>query len=192
MTDPTPTQTIVDYLSKDEMKPITKNRTSINISEFRESVGNALTNITSVYTEKVTEDLGHAYLIDKEHHYRKRREDTTASLPEPQPRPEEPPNQNAYEQKIYLYNIKPYRLSRALDKEVRLLTTKRFPSSLGGLVCPATWSLPASITTRAAFDYYIERTVQATTTGNMRHQELLQALITREYEPGISTAETYF
>ena len=58
-------------------------------------------------------------------------------------------------------------------------------------MCPATQSLPPSVTARAAFDY-IEEMTGATTTGNMRHQELLQSLINQEYEPGISTAELYF
>mgnify|MGYP001626962227 CR=1 FL=1 len=87
--------------------------------------------------------------------------------------------------------MKPYRLSRALDKEARLLIIKNFSGSLDGLICPATRSLPPSITARATFDY-IEQNVQATTTGSMQHQELLQSLIMREYKPGISTAETYF
>jgi len=87
--------------------------------------------------------------------------------------------------------MKPYRLSQALDKETRLLITKKFPGCLEVLLCPVTGSIPLSLTTRQAFDY-IKKDVQATSTGNMRHQELLQALIMREYEPGITTAETYF
>uniref|UniRef100_A0A7S4ATK6 Uncharacterized protein n=1 Tax=Pseudo-nitzschia australis TaxID=44445 RepID=A0A7S4ATK6_9STRA len=191
MTEPTATKTIAEYLTKAELKPITKNRTSIDISEFQEAVGNALTNITSIYSKEVTEDLGHEYLVDKLYHYCKHREDPTASLPVPQPRPEKPSLLNAYEQKAYLYHLKPYQLSRNLDREARLLITKIFPDSLEGLLCPATRSLPPSVTARVAFGY-IEEMVGATTTGNMRHQELLQKLITREYEPAISTAETYF
>lgn len=91
MTESMTTKTIKEFLTKDELKPITKNRTSIDISEFREAVGNALTNITSIYSEEVAKDLlGHPYLVDKLHHFRKRREDATASLPAPQPRPAKP------------------------------------------------------------------------------------------------------
>ena len=104
----------------------------------------------------------------------------------------EPANQNAYDQKLYLYNIKLHRLSRALDKEARLLISiTKFPGCLEGLLCPATGSLPISLTARKAFDY-IENTVQVTSTGNMCHQELLQAPIMWEYVPDITTAETYF
>ena len=87
--------------------------------------------------------------------------------------------------------MKPYRLSRALDKEARLLITTKFPGCLEGLLCPLTGSLPLSLTAQQAFDH-IEEAVQATSTVNVRHQELLQALIMREFVPGITKAETYF
>eukprot|EP00532_Pseudo-nitzschia_australis_P008137 CAMPEP_0168177398 /NCGR_PEP_ID=MMETSP0139_2-20121125/8426_1 /TAXON_ID=44445 /ORGANISM="Pseudo-nitzschia australis, Strain 10249 10 AB" /LENGTH=464 /DNA_ID=CAMNT_0008096433 /DNA_START=46 /DNA_END=1440 /DNA_ORIENTATION=- len=191
MTEPTVNKTIEEYLTKAQMKPITKDRTSIDISIFREAVGNTLTNITSIYSEEVAEDLGHAYLVDKLHHYRKRREDHNACLPKPQPRPKKPTVMEAYTQKTYLYSLKPYWLSQNLDREARALISKKFPDSLAGLMCPATQCLPPSVTARAAFDY-IEEMTGATAAGNMRHQELLRGLINREYVPGISTAELYF
>jgi len=87
--------------------------------------------------------------------------------------------------------MKLYHLSRALDKEARLLITKKFPGCLEGQLCPVTGSLPISLTTQQAFEH-IEKAVQATSTGNIQHQELLQALIMREYVPSITTAEAYF
>ena len=191
MTEPTTSKTIEEYLTPAQMKPITKDRTSIDISIFREAVGNALTNITSIYSEEVAEDLGHAYLVDKLHHYRKRQEDPNAELPVPQVRPTKPTIMEAYTQKTYLYSLKPYRLSRTLDREARDLIAKKFPDSLAGLMCPATLCLPPSITARAAFDY-LEEMTGATTAGNIRHQELLKGLINRDYVPGIATAELYF
>ena len=106
MTEPTVSKTIKEYLTTAQMKPITKDRTSIDISIFREAVGNALTNITSIYSEEVAENLGHAYLVDKLHHYRKRREDQNAELPIPQARPTKPTIMEAYTQKTYLYSLK--------------------------------------------------------------------------------------
>mmetsp|Transcript_16693 Transcript_16693/g.34862 ORF Transcript_16693/g.34862 Transcript_16693/m.34862 type:complete len:144 (-) Transcript_16693:17-448(-) len=87
--------------------------------------------------------------------------------------------------------MKPYRLSRALAKEARLLITKKFPGSLIALLCPVTGSLPIHLTARQAFDH-IEEAVQATSTGNMRHQELMYALLTREYVLGITNTDDYF
>jgi len=191
MTETTSTKTIADYLTAEDVKPITNKWTIIDISDFCTTIANALTNITSIYTDKVAKDIGHAYLVDKTLQYRKRCEGESAQLPAPQTRPVEPTNQNAYAHKQYLYHMKPYRLSRALDKEVRRLITTKFPGCLEGLLCPLTGSLSLSLTARQAFDH-IEEAVQATSTGNMRHQELLQALIMREYVPGITTAEAYF
>mmetsp|Transcript_9751 Transcript_9751/g.21048 ORF Transcript_9751/g.21048 Transcript_9751/m.21048 type:complete len:109 (-) Transcript_9751:15-341(-) len=108
MTEITSTKTIADYLTAKDVKPITNKWIIIDIRDFCTAIANALTNITSIYTDKVVEDLGHAYLVDKNLQYRKRCEDETAQLPSPQPRPEEPTNQNAYAQKLYLYNMKPY------------------------------------------------------------------------------------
>jgi len=138
ITEPTVNKTIEEYLTNAQMKPITKDRTSIDISIFCKAVGNALTNITSIYSEEVAEDLGYAYLVDKLYHYHKRREDPNASLPKPQPRPEKPALLEACTQKTYFYSLKPYRLSRNLDREARALISKKFPDSLEGLICPAT------------------------------------------------------
>mmetsp|Transcript_9750 Transcript_9750/g.21042 ORF Transcript_9750/g.21042 Transcript_9750/m.21042 type:complete len:318 (-) Transcript_9750:1173-2126(-) len=191
MTEITSTKTIADYLTAKDVKPITNKWIIIDIRDFCTAIANALTNITSIYTDKVAKDIGHAYLVDKTLQYRKRCEGESAQLPAPQTRPVEPTNQNAYAHKQYLYHMKPYRLSQALDKEARRLITTKSPGCLEGLLCPLTGSLSLSLTARQAFDH-IEEAVQATSTGNMRHQELLQALIMREYEPGITTAETYF
>ena len=111
MSETTTTKTIADYLSAKDVKPIHSNWTIIDVDEFHTAIANALTNITSVYTDKVAEDLGHAYLVDKALQYKKRCGDETAIVPSPQARPNEPDVHDAYAQKLYHYHMKSYRLS---------------------------------------------------------------------------------
>ena len=56
MTETTATKTLTDYLTAKDVKPITNKWTIIDISDFRTTIANALTNITSIYTDKVAED----------------------------------------------------------------------------------------------------------------------------------------
>ena len=191
MPESTTTKTIMDYLTTKDIRPTQTEWTIVDVDAFRTLIANALTNITSVYTDKVAEDLGHAYLVDKALQYKKRCGDDTATVPTPQARPDEPDANDAYAQKLYHYHMKSYRLSRALDKEARLLITKKFPGSLVPLLCPISDSLPAHLTARQAFDH-IEEDVRATPEGNLKHQELMHTLLTRGYTPGINSADMYF
>jgi len=76
-TETTATKTIADYLTAKDVKPIHNKWTIIDISDFCTTIANALTNITPIYTDRVAEDLGHAYLVDKKLQYRKRCGDET-------------------------------------------------------------------------------------------------------------------
>ena len=121
MLESSATKTIMDYLTAKDIRPTQSEWTIIDVNKFRTTIANALTNITSVYTYKVAEDLGHAYLVDKALQYKKRCGDETAVVPSPQARPDEPDIHDAYAQKLYHYHMKSYGLSQTLDKEARLL-----------------------------------------------------------------------
>ena len=60
---------VTDYLTPEELQPITTKVSSIDVNRFREQLANALTHISSTYSEKVAGKLGYSFLVEKETNY---------------------------------------------------------------------------------------------------------------------------
>ena len=59
-------KSVNDYIAKADLKPIVGNVTSIDVDDFRETIAQALSKITSRYTKTVAMYGGYSFLVESE------------------------------------------------------------------------------------------------------------------------------
>ena len=94
---------VVDYLTPEELQPITTNVSSVDVNRFREQVANALTHSSSTYSKKVAGELGYSFLIKKERNKQQYKGVSTAKLTQPQPTLVEPTTRVLQAEALPLY-----------------------------------------------------------------------------------------
>ena len=101
-------KSVVGYLTSEELQLIPNNISGVDINRFREQVANALTHISSTYSEKVAGVLYYLFLVKEETNYQRLKGISTAKLLQPQPTPVEPITRGLFELPLYHYDMKSY------------------------------------------------------------------------------------
>jgi len=147
--------------------------------------------MSSRYTDKVALTGGYAFLVEKKINYKIRLNDPTATLPEPQTKPEEPTVDISAVVKKYYSEMRSFRLQHNCNLDVRALLDKKFPGILNSLKHSKVGTFTSMLTARDAFDF-VEKAVGFTAVSNKKSLDHIRAILDRKYTPKQSGAKIYF
>jgi len=184
-------KSVKDFLTKADLKPIIGNVTSIDVDDFRETIAQALSRITSRYTVTVAMYAGYSFLVESELGFQIRCRDQTKKLPPPQSLPTKPRTETTATKREYEQEQDSFVLQHECDVAVCELVDAKFPGLLKGKMTPGIKSFDGFLTAREAFEH-VENEVGCTAAANDKYMTHLENIVHRKYIPEQNGATSYF
>ena len=184
-------KSVKDFIAKADLKPIVGNVTSIDVDDFRETIAQALSKITSRYTVTVAMYAGYSFLVEFELGFQLRCRDQTRKLPPPQPFPEKPRTETTATKRVYEQEQDSFVLQHNCDVAVCELLDTKFPGLLKGKMTPGIKAFDGVFTAREAFEH-LENEVGCTAAANDKYMTHLENIVHRKYIPEQNGATSYF
>uniref|UniRef100_A0A7S4AMJ4 Uncharacterized protein n=1 Tax=Pseudo-nitzschia australis TaxID=44445 RepID=A0A7S4AMJ4_9STRA len=184
-------KSVKDYIAKADLKPIIGNVTSIDVDDFRETVAQALSKITSRYTKNVAMYAGYSFLVESELGFQLRCRDPTLKLPPPQPFPKKARTETTTTKKLYEQEQDSYAIQHDCNVAVCKLVDEKFPGLLKNKTTPGIKSFNGVFTAREAFDH-LEGEVGCTAAANDKYVTHLENIFQRKYIPEQNGVTSYF